>query len=90
LGPPLRTPRLGRHRFFLQHNAGGHDVTGGRRHLQQIVNRTCGREDDGSSTVVPRSNKSFWKGPWPWVIGGAVVVLALVFAGNSNGTGSVY
>ena len=53
--------------------------------IEHVVAKTM-----GSSTVVPRSNKSFWKGLWPWVIGGAVVVLALVFAGNSNGTGSVY
>jgi len=45
----------------------------------------------GTTALVPRANKSFWKGPWPWVLGAAAVVLVVVFAhGSSSGTGSIY
>jgi len=37
---------------------------------------------------IPRANKSFWKGPWPWVISIAAVVLIVAFAGGgSSSTG---
>lgn len=41
--------------------------------------------------AVPRANKSFWKSPWPWVIGVAAVVLIVAFAGGgSSSTGGIY
>ena len=39
---------------------------------------------------VPRSFKSFFHTPWPYIIGGAVAVgiIIAVNSGNNNGTGS--
>ncbi|HEX5070266.1 MAG TPA: hypothetical protein VFV78_08615 [Vicinamibacterales bacterium] len=41
----------------------------------------------GTLPNTPRASKSFWKGPWPWVIGAAAAVLIVVAASGSNGTG---
>jgi len=57
----------------------------GKASIDSAVSKTI-----GATTVVPRANKSFWRGPWPWVIGVAAVVLVVVFASGSNsstGTG---
>ena len=39
---------------------------------------------------VPRSFKSFFHTPWPYIIGGAVAagIIIAVNSGNNNGTGS--
>ena len=41
---------------------------------------------------VPRSFKSFFKTPWPYIIGGAVAagIIIAMNSGNNNGTGSGY
>jgi hypothetical protein len=41
---------------------------------------------------VPRSGKSFWKSPWPYIIAGGVAAAIIigVNAGNNNGTGGGY
>jgi hypothetical protein len=44
----------------------------------------------GTVPTPPRAGRSFWKGPWPWVIGGAIAAAAIIVASNSssnNGTG---
>ena len=40
----------------------------------------------GTTTVVPRANKSFWKTPWPYIIAVAAVALVFAFAGGTNST----
>jgi hypothetical protein len=41
----------------------------------------------GVATPVPRANKSFWRSPWPYVIGVAAVVLIVAFAGGGSSSG---
>jgi hypothetical protein len=44
----------------------------------------------GTIASVPRANRSFWKTPWPWIIGVAAVVLVVIFAGGSSSSTGVY
>jgi hypothetical protein len=52
----------------------------GKASIQSAVAKTI-----GVVPPVPRAKRSFWHGPWPWIIGVTAVVLVVAFAGGSPG-----
>jgi hypothetical protein len=58
----------------------------GKASIDRAVAKTVG----AAVPAPPRAGKSFWKGPWPWVIGGGIAAAAIIVAtqsGSNNGTG---
>jgi len=54
------------------------------------IDRAVAKTTGAAVPAPPRAGKSFWKGPWPWVIIGGVAAAAIIVAvnsGSNDGTG---